>query len=139
MNNPDYRWPEQAGRIPHWVYTDQAIYDEEIHRIFEGPNWNYAGLECEIPQPGDYKRTVVGRQSVLLVRGKDGRINAMINRCAHRGVELCQGPSGTVTEFMCPYHQWVYDLDGNLRGVPFRRGVKGKGGMPAGFRPTSTA
>lgn len=133
MTTSEYRWPEQAGRIPHWVYTDKDVYDREISRIFEGPNWNYAGLECEIPNAGDYKRTVVGRQSILLVRTKDNRINAMVNRCAHRGVELCQANSGTVTEFMCPYHQWVYDLDGKLRGVPFKRGVKGKGGMPASF------
>ena len=57
------------------------------------------------------------------------------NRCAHRAAEFCRELSGNAKEFVCPYHQWTYDLKGNLVGVPFRRGVNGKGGMPADFKP----
>lgn len=132
-------WPQEPGRVPYWVYTDGRVYERELARIFNGPTWNYVGLECEIPEPGDYKRTVLGEQSILVVRGKDGQIRALINRCAHRGVELCQSPSGKAQDFMCPYHQWVYDLEGRLRGVPFKRGVQGKGGMPETFRTDSVS
>ena len=128
-------WPvEGDSRVPYWVYTDEAIYRRELERIFEGPTWNYLGLECEIPSPGDYKRTWIGERSVLVIRGENGAINGFLNRCAHRGVQLCQHDTGHVDRFiMCPYHQWTYDLEGRLRGLPFIRGVKGVGGMPADF------
>jgi salicylate 5-hydroxylase large subunit len=128
-------WPAQGdSRVPYWVYTDEAIYRREIERIFEGPTWSYLALECEIPEPGDYKRTSIGERSVLVVRGANGAINGFLNRCAHRGVQLCQQDTGHVDRyFMCPYHQWTYDLEGKLRGLPFVRGVKGVGGMPADF------
>jgi len=128
-------WPTGNDRVPYWIYTDQENYQRELQRIFQGPTWSYVGLECEIPQKGDYKRTTIGDQSIIVVRGADGGINAMINRCAHRGVELCQQDKGSVAEFMCPYHQWTYDLAGNLLGIPFQRGVKGLGGMPDDFTP----
>jgi salicylate 5-hydroxylase large subunit len=134
VKQKNYQWPEQPGRIPDWVYTDKEIFAREIERIFDAANWSYAGLECELPNPGDYKRTFIGNKSILLVRAENGDVNAMLNRCAHRGAELCQHNAGTVKEFMCPYHQWTYDLKGDLCGVPFRRGVKGKGGMPKEFR-----
>jgi salicylate 5-hydroxylase large subunit len=133
--NGNLRWPSGNDRVPYWIYTDQAIYARELERIFKGATWNYVGLECEIPKPGDFKRTFIGDQSVLIVRDQDAGVNALLNRCAHRGVQLCQQNRGSVGEFMCPYHQWVYDLRGKLLGVPFRRGVKGKGGMPKDFSP----
>ena len=135
MADPAKKWPAGNDRVPYWIYTDQENYQREIQRIFQGPTWSYVGLECEIPREGDYKRTTIGDQSVIVVRDAGGRINAMINRCAHRGVELCQQDKGSVTEFMCPYHQWTYDLAGNLLGIPFQRGVKGHGGMPDDFTP----
>ena len=57
------------------------------------------------------------------------------DRCQHRAAEFCRELSGTAKEFVCPYHQWTYDLKGKLIGIPFRRGVAGKGGMPADFKP----
>jgi salicylate 5-hydroxylase large subunit len=49
-------------------------------------------------------------------------------------MQVCNAARGTTKEFVCPYHQWTYDLSGNLLGVPFRRGYRGQGGMPADFR-----
>lgn len=127
-------WPAEGdSRAPYWIYTDEAIYRRELELIFEGPTWSYVALDCEIPNPGDFKRTAIGEKSVLIVRGEGGAVNGFINRCAHRGVQLCQHDSGHVKEFMCPYHQWTYDLEGKLQGLPFRRGVKGVGGMPEDF------
>lgn len=129
-----YRWPEEGdSRVPYWIYTDDAIYRREIERIFEGPTWSYAALECEIPDPGDFKRTTLGEKSVIIVRGRDGVVRGLLNQCAHRGTQVCQAECGHVAEFTCPYHQWVYNLDGTLKAVAFRRGVKGVGGMPDDF------
>ena len=71
---------------------------------------------------------------MVVARADDGSINVFENRCAHRAAEFCRELSGNAKEFVCPYHQWTYDLKGNLAGVPFRRGVNGKGGMPADFK-----
>jgi anthranilate 1,2-dioxygenase large subunit len=132
-----FEWPEGGlAAIPDWVYTSQTIYDREIERIFHGPTWNFVALEAEIANPGDFKRSYVGPTPVVVSRDKDGRVHVFENRCAHRGVEFCRQSRGHTTEFVCPYHQWSYDLAGNLQGVPFKRGVKGskEGGMPADFK-----
>ena len=129
-------WPKEGiARIPYWVYSDPEIYAREQERIFCGASWSYVALEAELPRPGDFKRTFIGEKPVVVVRDKDGSVNVVENRCAHRGVQFCQKHLGNVPEFMCPYHQWTYDLKGNLIGVPFRRGVKKQGGMPADFDP----
>lgn len=130
-----YLWPaEGMTRIPDWVYTDQTIYEREVEKIFHGRTWNYVALECEIPNPGDFIRSNVGPTPVVVSRAEDGSINVFENRCAHRAAEFCRDLSGNAKEFVCPYHQWTYDLKGNLAGVPFRRGVNGKGGMPTDFK-----
>lgn len=134
MQNDPYPWPQEgASRIPDWVYTDPDIYRREVERIFHGRTWNYVALEAEIPNPGNFIRSNVGPTPVVVARGQDGGVHVMENRCAHRAAEFCRALSGNAREFVCPYHQWTYDLDGTLRAVPFRRGVGGQGGMPADF------
>lgn len=135
---PPHRWPEEGvARIPYWVYSDPTVYAREQERIFAGSSWCYVGLAADIPNPGDFRRSFVGDKSVVMVRDKDGSIQVLVNKCAHRGVEFCRKPFGNANEFMCPYHQWTYDLKGNLLGVPFKRGVKRQGGMPADFNPAN--
>jgi len=130
----DFRWPEDGlTRIPDWIYTSEEIFARERDRIFLGPTWNFIALEAEIPEPGDFKRSYVGDVPVIVTRDKDGTIHAFENRCAHRGLEFCRALRGNASEFICPYHQWMYGLDGRLMAVPFRRGDRGKGGMPADF------
>ena len=129
------RWPrEGVSRVPYWVYTDPQVYDLERRLIFQGRSWSYVALSCEVPNPGDFKRTAVGDIPVVVTRDTEGGLNVVVNRCAHRGVAFCQAASGNATDFMCPYHQWTYNLKGDLLGVPFRRGVSGQGGMPAEFK-----
>jgi len=74
---PQIRWEtEGTSRIPFQAYTDEALYRKELDRFFYRSHWSYVGLEAEIPNAGDFKRTVVGERSVLMVRDKDGSINA---------------------------------------------------------------
>jgi anthranilate 1,2-dioxygenase large subunit len=130
-----YAWPgDDLTRIPDWVYTDPDIYAREVERIFHGRTWNYVALEAELPNAGDFIRSNVGPTPVVVARAEDGTIGVFDNRCRHRAAEYCRELSGTTKEFVCPYHQWTYNLKGDLIGVPFRRGVAGKGGMPADFR-----
>ena len=126
---------EGAGtsRVPAWVYTDPEVYIRELDRIFYGAHWSYVGLEVEVPDAGSFKRTAIGERSVIMVRNRQGEINVLENRCAHRAMRFCQERAGKVKSFVCPYHQWNYNFEGKLLGVPFQRGVKGKGGMPDTF------
>lgn len=136
-SNPGWQ-SERSSRVPFWAYTTPDLHRRELERLFYSGHWCYIGLEAEIPQTGDFKRSVVGERSVVMVRDQEGRVNVVENVCAHRGMQFCRQRHGNRTDFVCPYHQWSYDLQGNLQGVPFRRGVKqdGKinGGMPADFR-----
>jgi salicylate 5-hydroxylase large subunit len=129
------QWSEPGqSRIPNFLYSDPAIFALEQERIFGGRGWAYVCLEAEIKNPGDFRRSQIGTKSVVAVRGETGEISVFVNRCAHRGVELCRDAHGHAKEFVCPYHQWTYNLRGDLLGVPFRRGYQKQGGMPAEFR-----
>jgi phenylpropionate dioxygenase-like ring-hydroxylating dioxygenase large terminal subunit len=131
----ELRWPaEGLSRIPDWIYTSEDIYRREIERIFHGRTWNFVALEAELPEPGSFKRSFAGPTPVVVTRDHEGAIHVFENRCAHRGAELCRAHVGKATELVCPYHQWTYDLAGNLAAVPFRRGIQNKGGMPKDFR-----
>ena len=148
MNAPQTlsRWADEgSSRVPFWAYTDPAIYQRELDRIFYGAHWNYVGLEAEIPNAGDFRLGAVGEREVILVRdrvapaarGTDNGIRVVENRCAHRGVRFCVKLHGNARSLVCPYHQWTYRLNGELAGLPFKDGVKEgeavNGGMPPGF------
>lgn len=84
--------------------------------------WVYVGHDTEVPNPGDYKMTYIGTESVVLVRGTDGKPYVLLNRCSHRGATVCQVSRGTAKGFRCQYHGWSFGLDGHLSGVPFPDG-----------------
>ncbi len=127
-------WPSETGtHVPAWIYSDPALFEDEMAAFFYGPTWNYVGLTCEIPHSGAFKRSWIGKKSVVVVRDDAGEIHVLENRCAHRAAPVCWKNKGDMESIVCPYHQWTYDLRGNLTSVPFRRGVRGQGGMPSDF------
>jgi anthranilate 1,2-dioxygenase large subunit len=129
-------FPRRDGsRIPYEVYSSPEIYDLEEERIFRGPTWSFVALEAELPNAGDFKSTFVGATPVVVTRNEDRSLSAWVNRCAHRGAMVCRAARGNAQIHICAYHQWSYDTRGNLRGVPFRRGLKDSPGMPADFDP----
>jgi len=133
-------WPaEGATRVPYWVYQDEDIYRQEQEKIWRGDTWSYLCLEAELPEPKSFVTTFVGDMPVVVTRDAKGRLHAWENRCAHRGALVCMQPRGTAERFTCIYHNWTYDHAGNLASVAFRRGIAGKGGMPADAKPESQA
>lgn len=129
-------FPRSDGsRVPYAVFQSQEIYDLEQERIFRGPTWNFLGLDCEIPAAGDYKSTFIGDTPVVVTRTPDGGLAAWVNRCSHRGAMVCRSLRGNASSHACVYHQWSFDQQGNLLGVPFRRGQKHMSGMPKDFNP----
>jgi anthranilate 1,2-dioxygenase large subunit len=128
-------WPVGLTRVPYWAYQSEQVYRTEQHRIFQGSSWNYLCLEAELTRPGDFCTGFVGAAPIVVARDTDGEIYAFENRCAHRGALICLEDRGSNKKnFACVYHAWTYDLRGNLIGVAFKNGVKGKGGMPPTFR-----
>jgi phenylpropionate dioxygenase-like ring-hydroxylating dioxygenase large terminal subunit len=120
----DYKTLVQDDRIHASLYTDPRIFDEEMDRIFH-TGWVFVGHASEIPRPGDYVTRTLGREPVIMVRGKDGAIAVLVNRCMHRGTMLCAAERGSTRTFACPYHGWTYDLSGDLLGVPYPGGYAG--------------
>jgi len=134
QSRSEVAWPaEGVARVPYPVFFDPAIYALEQERLFRGPVWNYVALEAEVPKPGDFKATFVGETPIVINRGKDGALHAFVNRCAHRGALVCRELRGNRLSHLCIYHQWSYDLEGNLIGVPFRKGIDGNGGYAPDF------
>ena len=129
-------WPT-AGMtsVPYQVFCDPAVYNLEQERIFRGPTWSYVGLEAEVANPGDFRSTFVGDTPVVVSRDKAGQLHAFVNRCAHRGALVCRESRGNRATHTCIYHQWSYNQQGDLIGVPFRAGIRRQGGYPADFDP----
>ncbi len=104
----------EAFTLPGPYYTSDAIYRQEIERIFLR-DWLYIGRASQIPQPGDYFLAEMFGESLIIVRGKDGAVRALFNVCRHRGTRLLTEGCGRLAETVqCPYHAWTYGLDGRL-------------------------
>ena len=130
------KWPTEGNtRVPYWVYSDSAIYTQEQERIFRGPNWSFLCLEAELTKPNTWRTSSLGEMPVVVTRDERGVLHAFENRCAHRGALLCLKDRGQDRKIVCVYHNWTYDLEGNLTGVAFRRGLGGQGGLPEDCHP----
>jgi phenylpropionate dioxygenase-like ring-hydroxylating dioxygenase large terminal subunit len=102
----------EASTLPSWCYTTEAFYQREVERIFL-KQWNFAGRLDEIPEPGDYMVLDFCGESVIIIRGEDDIVRAFVNVCRHRSARLLNG-RGHCRTIVCPYHSWVYGLDGTL-------------------------
>jgi phenylpropionate dioxygenase-like ring-hydroxylating dioxygenase large terminal subunit len=108
-------------RVHRSVYVDAELFEIELARIF-GRAWLFVGHESQVAKPGDFYATRLGRQPVIMVRGADGAVRVLHNRCAHRGPMVCNEESGTAKHFRCAYHGWTYATDGRLISVPLKEG-----------------
>ena len=106
---------------------DPHVLELEKSRIFD-VCWIYVGHESQVPKSGDYATAQVGRQPMILVRGSDGKVRVLYNRCPHRGNMICGDMKGnTGDQFRCSYHAWTFQLDGRLKNIPM---------MDSGYRDT---
>jgi Rieske 2Fe-2S family protein len=104
--------------LPGRYFHDPAIYAREQERIFSAM-WVCVGRADAVAAPGAYVQVDVGRENVLVVRGRDGEVRAFLNVCRHRGARLCPEPCGQLAgAIQCRYHAWSYGLDGRLIGAP---------------------
>jgi nitrite reductase/ring-hydroxylating ferredoxin subunit len=107
-------WETDVGR-----FIDKDRFELEKQKLFlERPQ--FIALSGDLPNPGDYYATDIAGREILLVRGKDGKVQAFLNACRHRGVKLAEG-CGHAAGFTCPYHGWTFGTDGALLSVPSRK------------------
>ena len=111
--------PDAGWSLPAWTYSDPEFFEAEVARVIR-PSWQIVCHVSDIPNIGDFHTLDYAGESVVVVRGKAGALNAFTNVCRHRGARLLDGPSGCAKKLVCPYHAWTYDLDGRLTGVPMR-------------------
>lgn len=104
--------PLEAKNLPAWCYTDERFHALETERIFMKV-WNLVGRDDQLPNSGDYVATDVAGIPIILVRRADGTVSAFANSCRHRGTLLLTG-EGNCKTIVCPYHRWVFALDGHL-------------------------
>ncbi|MGE0802852.1 MAG: aromatic ring-hydroxylating dioxygenase subunit alpha [Lautropia sp.] len=107
------------------VYTDPEIYALEMERLWSR-TWIYVGHDSQVPKPGDYATSDLAGQPVIMLRGEDGTVRVLMNRCAHKGARLVADGCGNTGKFLrCPYHAWAYNLDGSIRAIPLRNAYEG--------------
>lgn len=102
--------------LPPAAFTDPAFYEFELDAVW-GHDWFCIGRVTDIPNPGDYYTLKVGKEPLLVTRGRDREVRVMSNVCQHRGLLLSEG-RGNTTRLRCPMHSWVYDLTGQLVSAP---------------------
>jgi len=112
-----------ARHLPGYMYTSRDIFDEEIEKIFM-KDWLCVGRVEQFPNAGDYRAMRIAGEPVIICKGKGGELTAFSNVCKHRGVEVTPVGSGNAKEFSCPYHGWLYDLEGKLVGAPFNKEIR---------------
>ena len=106
--------------LPSWAYNSEAFFELEKQHLFLG-SWQLVCHLSNISNNGDYFTFELFNERVMAIRGHDGTVRAFHNVCAHRAARLLDGDSGNCGKRLtCPYHNWGYDLEGNLTNVPYR-------------------
>lgn len=110
------------------VYLSQEIFDLEMEQLWRN-TWIYVGHDSQVPRPGDYYTTDIARQPVIMLRDDEGKVRVLMNRCAHKGARLVSAQHGHCEGGLlrCPYHGWIYRLDGSIRTIPLKGGYEGTG------------
>lgn len=110
-----------AHGLPAFAYTSQEYWQLENETLFRN-NWIFAGFAHQLPNAGDVAPLTIGGHPVFLVRNKEHQIKAFHNACRHRCLKLIDELGNAGPRLRCPYHSWVYDLNGNLRSTPYLGG-----------------
>lgn len=111
----------QSCGLPSWCYTHEDFYKREVDSIFL-KRWIMIGRAEEYATPGTYKVHERFGRSVIVVKDRAGDIRAFLNTCRHRGTRLLEG-QGECRSITCPYHAWVYGLNGKLIATPGMDGL----------------
>jgi phenylpropionate dioxygenase-like ring-hydroxylating dioxygenase large terminal subunit len=112
----------RPDRVHRTLYTEPAIFAEEMVKVFGGRSWMYLAHESQLPEPNSFLSIRMGLRPVLVTRDRAGAVHAVFNRCTHRAATLCREQSGVAKSFQCPYHGWTFRNTGELVGTPWPQG-----------------
>ena len=111
---PDPSGIRKATTLAASAYSSDEFHERERQAIFQR-DWVCAGVVDEMPATGSWTARVAGGLPVLFVRDKAGALRAFLNVCRHRASPLCEdGEMHASSLIRCPYHSWLYQLDGSL-------------------------
>lgn len=99
------------------VFSHPDIYQQELEQVF-ARTWLIVGHECQVPNPGDFVRSRMGEEQVILTRGRDNKLYVLLNSCSHRGNMVCRYDEGHGLAFQCSFHGWTFGSDGKLINLP---------------------
>ena len=119
LHSRDVTVPNDWDRrgLPGWSYHSQALLELEKEHVFRN-HWQIVGHVSDMPNAGDYLAIDIVGERALAVRGKDGVVRGFHNLCRHRGSRVVADNKGNCKNaLVCPFHGWVYNLDGTLRGA----------------------
>lgn len=119
---PPVVWPAKATEVPKDLFVREDIYQEELRRIFRGPQWLPVAHVSEVPHIDDFKTCVVGDVPLLVTRDPEGEVHVHYNSCSHRGAQLETRAFGNKRLFQCAYHRWSFNAKGELVGCPLQPG-----------------
>jgi len=105
-------------------YLDPLYMDREWDGVWR-KTWLLAGLESDLTAPGDYFVFDMGREQILVTRTSSGTAQGFYNVCQHRGNRLVASERGHASNFRCAYHAWTYNIDGELKIVPYEERFAG--------------
>ena len=113
--------PERPRQhLPREAYTSEHWLEREDSDLF-GRCWRFAGTLSDFREAGDFRTIQAGPHALIVIRDSAGNLRGFHNMCRHRGTELLEGCGNAGQRIVCPYHNWVYSLDGRLSGVPAQR------------------
>src|ERR1700730_16613705 len=105
------------GTIRPALFSHPDIYEQELEQIFSRM-WLFVGHESQIPNPGDFVRSRMGEEQVIVTRARDNQIYVLLNSCPHRGNMVCRYDKGHGLAFQCSFHGWTFDSVGQLINLP---------------------
>jgi phenylpropionate dioxygenase-like ring-hydroxylating dioxygenase large terminal subunit len=113
---------DEVWKEPVKNYINQERFENEIKllRSLPVPFCPSSAL----PEKGSYVSRIAAGTPILITRDDENNINAFINACRHRGMQVASG-SGCKKSFVCPYHGWTYGLKGENRHIPGADGFPG--------------
>ncbi|WP_282093604.1 aromatic ring-hydroxylating oxygenase subunit alpha [Epibacterium ulvae] len=103
------------------AYVEDKWHNVDLNAIFS-KTWQWVCHVEKVREPGSYTTIEIAGNPIAVVRDREDKLRAFYNVCKHRAHELLSG-DGNTTRIMCPYHAWVYKLDGNLARAPETEGL----------------
>ena len=115
---------QPGNPLAPWTYTNAELFELEYEELFL-KRWQFVGHVNDVPDVGDYFTSDIGRDNVVVLRGKDLTLRAFLNVCRHRASRIFDGAGTCRGVIKCPYHGWTYQLDGSLMGIPQEENFSG--------------